>query len=210
MVDVREDVLRPLHGTTPAAVKSNIKQKWDPLRAMKTFIRKKSDFVYQIFHVFIHVYSPGTGADNPLGTKFDVSRKSLSLCPFVASFKKISLQSVHVYSPRAGAHNPLKAKFWCQQKGLTTFAPFIASVKKSLWSLILYIFFIDFIHAYSPISGADNPLGTKFWCQQIGLITLPICWKFKKSLWCLILHQFFHAFIHIYIPRAGADKPLGT
>ena len=29
MVDVRGDVLRPPHGTTPAAVKSNKNQKWD-------------------------------------------------------------------------------------------------------------------------------------------------------------------------------------
>ena len=29
MVDVRGDVWRPLHGTTPAAVKSNKNQKWD-------------------------------------------------------------------------------------------------------------------------------------------------------------------------------------
>ena len=36
MVDVRGDVLRPPHGTTPAAVKSNKHQKWDPLRAMKS------------------------------------------------------------------------------------------------------------------------------------------------------------------------------
>ena len=41
MVDVRGDVLRPPHGTTPAAVKSNKIQKRVPLRAMKTFIRKK-------------------------------------------------------------------------------------------------------------------------------------------------------------------------
>ena len=41
MVDVRGDVLRPPHGTTLAAVKSNKNQKRDPLRAMKTFIRRK-------------------------------------------------------------------------------------------------------------------------------------------------------------------------
>ena len=35
MVDVRGDVLRPPHGTTPAAVKSNKSQKRVPLRAMK-------------------------------------------------------------------------------------------------------------------------------------------------------------------------------
>ena len=41
MVDVRGDVLRLPHGTTPAAVKLNKNQKCDPLRAMKTFIRRK-------------------------------------------------------------------------------------------------------------------------------------------------------------------------
>ena len=41
MVDVRGDVLRPPHCTTPAAVKTNKNQKLDPLRAMKTFVRKK-------------------------------------------------------------------------------------------------------------------------------------------------------------------------
>ena len=34
--------------------------------------------------------------------------------------------------------------------------------KKSLQSLILYIFFHDFIHVYSPGAGADSPKGTKF------------------------------------------------
>ena len=41
MVDVRGDVLRPPHGTTLALVKSNKNRKWDPLRAVKTFIRRK-------------------------------------------------------------------------------------------------------------------------------------------------------------------------
>ena len=41
MVDVRGDVLRPPHGTTPAAVKAYKNQKWVPLRAMKTVIRQK-------------------------------------------------------------------------------------------------------------------------------------------------------------------------
>ena len=41
MVDVRGDVLRPPHCTTPAAVKANKNKKRVPLRAMKTFTRKK-------------------------------------------------------------------------------------------------------------------------------------------------------------------------
>ena len=35
-------------------------------------------------------------------------------------------------------------------------------LKKSLCSLILCIFFHDFIHVYSPGAGADSPQGTKF------------------------------------------------
>ena len=39
----------------------------------------------------------------------------------------------------------------------------------------------DFIHVYSPKAGADNPLGMKFLCQQVHLVTLVICCKFKKN-----------------------------
>ena len=44
------------------------------------------------FNAFIHVYSPGVGADISLGTNVDINRKSLSLCPFVANFKTIFLK----------------------------------------------------------------------------------------------------------------------
>ena len=43
------------------------------------------------FNVFIHVYSPKAGADNPLGTNVDDNRKAFSLCPYVASFKMIEI-----------------------------------------------------------------------------------------------------------------------
>ena len=60
------------------------------------------------------------GQSTPWGQNFDVNRKTLALCPFVASFKKISLKSdfirilmifVHVYSRKAGTDNPLATKF---------------------------------------------------------------------------------------------------
>ena len=71
------------------------------------------------FNAFIHVYSPRAGAENPLGTNVDVNRKPISLCPFVASFKTISLKYdfkhilnfIHVYSPVARAENPLVTNF---------------------------------------------------------------------------------------------------
>ena len=54
--------------------------------------------------------TPGAGADSPRGQNFDVNRKALSLYPFVASFKNISLKSdfilffelIHIFSPEAG------------------------------------------------------------------------------------------------------------
>ena len=56
--------------------------------------------------------APGQGHTAPRGQNFDVNRKALSLYPFAASFKEISLKSdfihfffhdlIHVYSPGAG------------------------------------------------------------------------------------------------------------
>ena len=59
----------------------------------------------------------GQGQTAPRGQNLDVNRQALSLYPFVASFKEISLKSdfiqffhdfIHVYtcSPGAGADNP--------------------------------------------------------------------------------------------------------
>ena len=80
--------------------------------------------------------------------------------------------------------------------------------KKSLWRLILYYFFHDFIHVYSPGTGADNPLGTKFWCQQENLDTSVICCKFKKI---SLKSDFIQFFMILYMnsPGAGADNPWG-
>ena len=83
-------------------------------------------------------------------------------------------------------------------------------LKKCLWSLILNNLFYDLIHVYSPGAGADSPQGTKFGCQQKGIITLPICCKFQRNLlWSLILYIFFHDLIHVYSPRAWGIQPPG-
>ena len=57
-------------------------------------------------------------------------------------------------------------------RNLLSLQSYVASFKKSLWSLILYNKF--------SLAGADSPQGTKFWCQQICLVTSFICCKFKK------------------------------
>ena len=82
--------------------------------------------------------------------------------------------------------------------------------KQSLWSLILYIFFYDFICIYSHGTGADRPQGTKFWCQQEHLVTSVICCKFQNNLFEVWFYTFFHDFIHIYSHGTGADRPQGT
>ena len=81
---------------------------------------------------------------------------------------------------------------------------------KSLWILTLYIFVNVFPHVYSPGAEANNPLWTKFWCQQKGLVTLPICCKFQTNLFEFWFYTFFNAFIHVYSPGAGADNHLGS
>ena len=64
--------------------------------------------------------APGQEQTAPKGQNLDVNRKALSLYPFVASLKEISLKSdfihffhdlIHVYSPRAWAYRPQGTKF---------------------------------------------------------------------------------------------------
>ena len=80
--------------------------------------------------------------------------------------------------------------------------------KKSLWSLILYQFFHDFIHVYSPGAGVDSPQGTKFWCQQKCLVISFICCKFQNNVFKVWFYTiFFHDLIHVYSPREGGIQP---
>ena len=49
--------------------------------------------------MFFHMYiAPGQGQTTLCGQNPDVNRKALSLCPFVASFKKISLKSNFIHN----------------------------------------------------------------------------------------------------------------
>ena len=140
----------------------------------------------------------------------DVNRKASSLWSFVASLKKISstsdlhsqcqwtewtfysfipptlhtsfhyLKLINVHSRRSWADNPQGTKFWGQQKPLVT-SVICYKFKKYIFEVWFYTHsFLDFIHVYSPGVGADNPLGTKFWCQQEHLVTLVICYKLQK------------------------------
>ena len=80
----------------------------------------------------------------------------------------------------------------------------------NLFEVWFYTFVYDFIHVYSPGKGADNPLWTKFWCQQENLVISVICCKLKKNLFEVWFYTFFHDFIHVYNPGAGEDSLPGT
>ena len=65
-------------------------------------------------------------------------------------------------APAQGQTTPWGQKLDGNRKALSL-SPFDASFKKkSLSTLILYIFLNVFPHVYSPGAGVDNPLGTKF------------------------------------------------
>ena len=103
-------------------------------------------------------------------------------------------------------------KLWCQQKPLVT-SVICYKFQKNLFEVWFHtIFFHDFIHVYSPRAGADNPLGTKFWCQQEHLSCHfgHVLQVSKKSLWSLILYNFFFMILYMYIaPGQGQTAPRG-
>ena len=55
------------------------------------------------------------------------------------------------------------------------------------------------------------PQGTKFGCQQKGIITLPICCKFQRNLFEVCFYTFVFMIKYMYIaPGQGAYSPQGT
>ena len=164
--------------------------------SLRSFVAsvKKSLWRLILYNFFIILYMyivPEQGQTAP-GDKVLMSTKTSCHFIHLLQVSKKSLQSlilyncfiylIRVYSPRAGLDSPQGTKFWCQQKRHVTSFICYKFQKQCLWSLILYNLFHDLIHVYSPGAGTDSPQGTTFWCQQKGLITLPICCKFQKNL----------------------------
>ena len=77
-------------------VNRNILSLWSFVASLKK-ISLKSDFIQCFLHDFIYVKSPGAGADNPRGQRFDVNRSGLSLHSFAANLKKMSLKSDFIH-----------------------------------------------------------------------------------------------------------------
>ena len=147
--------------------------------------------LYNFLHDFIHI-APGQGLTTPWGWNFDVNRNILSFRSFVASLKKnlfevwfytIFFMILYMYIAAGQGQTDPRGQSFDVNRNVLSLYSFVVSLKKTwLWSLILYIFFHDLIHVYSPGVGADSPHGKKLWCQQKGLITLLICCKFQRNL----------------------------
>ena len=146
------------------------------------------------FNTFIHVYSPRAGADNPLGTNVDVNRKPLSLSPFVASFKTISTRFFMFFhmdiAPGWGRQTPV-VKILKSTERPYHFDHLLQVLKKSLWSLILYIFLM-----FSRMYIAPGQEQTTPWWQNFDVNKKPrSLWPFVASFKMISLNS---DFIHIF------------
>ena len=157
-----------------------------PYVASFKMISSKSDFIH-IFNDFIHVYSPGAKAEKPFGTNFWCQQKALIIsticCKFQTNlfefwFYTKFLMFFHLYIARGQGQTTLCGQNSDVNRKALSLCPFVASFKKYLWSLILYIFLPVCIHVYSPGAEADTPLGSAFLFWYKPFVTLVIRCKF--------------------------------
>ena len=163
----------------------------------------------------------GQGQTTP-GDKIFMSTETSCHFGHLLQVKKISLWSLLLYifcfmilymytAPGQGLTTPLGWNFDVNRNVLS-FHSFVASLKKMSLKSDFKHFFHDLIHLYSPGAAADSPQGTKFLCQQKGLIILPTCCKFQRTLFEVWFYtMFFMIFFYKYIaPGQGAYSPQGT
>ena len=119
-------------------------------------ISSKSDFKH-IFNDFIHVYSPGATAYNPVGTNFWCQQKALIILPIHCKFKRRNLilytflMILYMYiAPGQGQTTPWGQTFDVNRKPLSL-CPFVAGLKKNCFEVRFYIHFFHVSqYVYSP------------------------------------------------------------
>ena len=122
--------------------------------------------------ILYNVYSPGTGADNPLGWNFDVNRNILVVCCkfqknlFAVWFYTIFFMISYMYIvPGHGQTAPRVQKFNVNRKALclmSTERPYhfthCCKFQRNLFQVWFNtIFFHDLRHVYSPRAGVIQP-----------------------------------------------------
>ena len=179
-----------------------------PYVASFKIIPSKSDLFTFLMSLYMYI-SPRQGHTNPWGQTLDVNRKPLSLCPFVASLIKEILilytfeMVLHMYiAPGQGQTTHRVQTFDVNRKPLSLFQ-FVAGFKKCF-----YLHFFMFTICIFRRAGADNPLGSKFWWQQKGLFSLPICCKFQNDLFEFWFYTHFLMFFHMYMALGQGQTTL--
>ena len=168
------------------------------------------------FNACIYVYSPGQGQTIPWGQilmSTEIPYHFAHLLPV----KKISLKSdflpflcvfFHIYIAPGSSRQPIGDKNFYDNRKALSLCPYVASYKMISSKSDFIRIFNDFIHVYSPVARAENPLGTNFWCQQKPLVTLTICCKFRMNLFEFWFYTHFLMFFHIYIAQGQGQTTL--
>ena len=124
---------------------------------------------------------PGQGQTTPWGQNFDVNRNSISLCPFVASLKKVSLKSdfllfffmcffSHMYKAPSRGRQPIGDKNFMTTEKPFSLCPYVASFKMITSKSDFIHVFNDFIHMYiAPGQGQKTP-----WRQTFDVNRKPL------------------------------------
>ena len=186
-------------------------------------VSKKSlwSLILYIFFSWFHTCIQPEGRGwQPLGDEMLMSTGTSCHFGHLLQVSKKSLWSLILYNffswfytcikPQGSGRQLQRDKIFMSTEMSCHFIHLLQVLKKCLWSLILYNFLHDLIHVYNPGAGTESPQGTKFLCQQEGLITLPICCKFQRNLFEVWFYTFFfHDLIHVYSPWAGAYSPPG-
>ena len=116
---------------------------------------------------------------------------------------------LHVYIAPQQGWQPLGDEILMSfdvNKNILSLWSFVASFKKSLWSLILYNFFILYMYI-APGQEQTAPRGQNFDVNR-NVVTSFICCKFPKNVFEVWFYTiFFHDLIHEYSSRQGQTAP---
>ena len=130
---------------------------------------------------------------------------------FAVWFYTIFFMILYKYiAPGQGLTTPWACNFDVN-RNILSLRSFVASFKRSLWSLILYIFFLWFIHAQYIVTrlGQTAPMGQSFDVNRNVLLLHSFVASFKKL---SLKSDFIQTFLWLNTciqPRGTADRPQG-
>ena len=190
---------------------------WCQQKCLFVYLLQVSKNVFKVwfYTVFCHnIYiAPGQGQIVPRGQHFDVSRKALSLHPFVASLKKISLKKGKQKSPeRATARSR-------SQPSCTSYFIFQCHLGNVIYKMTNGNFIQHGFPSshYMSLIHDSNQIFLLLWCQKLekyhthlSLATKPVWLKQKRSMQVLntkwyvwVPRQAWHFSCYITFPRIG-------